>query len=195
MDNQPERGPIEDARQALAHLARLTMSAPPAHLMVGYLLANADRVRFAPTLTAGADLAMAFGAHRRIEVPMVPWEGYQRGVPIPDPLLWMEAARSHPQSLITVRVSTDDAILSTLLARQYQRREQVDARQMREAQVSRLRQQVDQTLDIYAELKRLLADPGRDGDQELPKFLAMAEEQMNYLSQQLTLLKGELDRS
>lgn len=185
----------EATRQTLAHLARLTMSIPPAHLMVGYLFAHADRVRFTPTLDMEAGLAMAFGAHRRIEVPLVPWEGFQHGVPIPDPLLWIEAARAHTRTPIAVRVSTDDRLLGSLLARHFERRQVGDARREREDQVRRLRQQVDQTLDIYAELKRLLADPEREADAQLPEFLAMAEEHMAQLSQELTALKGQLDQS
>ncbi|MDA8197980.1 MAG: hypothetical protein M0Z54_00935 [Thermaerobacter sp.] len=187
--------PMEETRQTLAHLARLTMPIPPAHLMVGYLLAHAERVRFTPTLDTDAPLAMAFGVHRRIEVPLVPWEGFARGVPIPDPLLWIEAARSETRSPLSIRVSTDDRLLGALLARHFERRQAGDVRRQREDQVQRLRQQVDQTLDIYAELKRLLADPDREAEGHLPEFLVMAEEQMAHLSQELTALKGQMNLS
>ena len=187
--------PMEETRQTLAHLARLTISIPPAHLMVGYLLGQAERVRFTPTLDTDGALAMAFGVHRRIEVPLVPWEGFARGVPIPDPLLWIEAVRSDTRSPISIRVSTDDRLMGALLTRHFERRHVGDARRQREDQVKQLRRQVDQTLDIYAELKRLLADPNREAESHLPEFLAMAEEQMAHLSQELTVLKGQMDLS
>jgi hypothetical protein len=185
---------LDQLLAALAQLARLTVGAPPAQLMVGYLLGNAERVRFVSRIRSDAELAMSFGVHRRIEVPIVPWQGFIRGVPIPDPLLWVDAARPYRTAPIAVRVLTDDRTLTELLRTLLDPAEQRERRRDLEARIEQLRQEVDRTLDIYGELRRLMAEPG-EHDPNLPHFYRMAQQQMGQLGEELARLKERLEET
>lgn len=188
-----EEAAVEQTIAVLAQLARVLLNAPVAQLMIGYLLANPERVQFVDRLEEGSEVGMAFGAHRRIEVPMVPWLGYVRGVPIPDPLVFLEAVRQMRPGIIAVRISTDDPVLTMrlrpLLAAQRARTE----RQEVEARIRELREEVDRTLDIYGEVRRLLADSESQHDPNLPAFLHMAQRQMQELGAELARLKEQLE--
>jgi hypothetical protein len=184
---------VEQTIAVLAQLARLMVAVPAAQLMIGYLLAVPERVQFVDRLEDGYEVGMAFGAHRRIEVPMIPWQGFVRGVPIPDPLLWLEAVRQVRPGVIAVRISTDDPVLTSrlrpLLAAVRARTE----RQEVEQRVQELRAEVDRTLDIYGEVRRLLNDQSGAHDPNLPVFLQMAQQQMQELSAELKRLKERLE--
>lgn len=184
---------MDETLASLAQLARLTAGVAPAHLMAGYLLAEPRRTRFVAHLGADAPLGMAFGVHRRIEVPMMPWQGFIRGVPIPDPLLWIDSTRNAPHDRIDVRVSTDDPTLMRLLAPMQARQQTGEKRVTLERHISSLRAEVDRALDIYAEVKRLMQDPEHDADRDLPRFLSMAEGQMEELGRELSRLKARIE--
>jgi hypothetical protein len=186
---------VDETLAALDHLARLTVAMPPAHLMAGYLLSNVERVRFVSRLEPEVPLGMTFGLHRRIEVPMMPWQGFVRGVPIPDPLLWIQAARGMGQAPIAIRVSTDDPQMTRLLAPILTVEQARSERSTLERQIRNLRQEVDRALDIYAEVKRLMDDPDRRDDPNLPRFMAMAQSQMEQLGAELSRLKARLEES
>ena len=186
---------MDEVLASLAQLARLTAGVPPAHLMAGYLLAQPDRTRFVSRLDPTAPLGMAFGIHRRIEVPMMPWQGFIRGVPIPDPLLWIDSVRGAPRDAIEVRVSTDDLALTNLLAPVYASTKPLEERVAIERHIKNLRTEVDRALDIYAEVKRLMEDPDHEADRDLPRFLSMAEGQMEQLGRELSRLKARLDEN
>jgi hypothetical protein len=184
---------VEETVAVLAQLARLTIGAPAAQLMIGYLLAAPDRVQFVDHLDEGHEVGMAFGAHRRIEVPMVPWQGFVRGVPIPDPLLWLEAVRPLRPGIIAVRISTDDPLLTARLKPFLAGHRARQERRAVERRVQELREEVDRTLDIYGEVRRLLNDLDEPHDPNLPAFLQMAERQMQDLSTELARLKERLE--
>lgn len=186
---------MDERRLALAQLARLTQGVPPAHLMAGYLLAREDRVRFAANVPEGAELGMSFGIHRRLEVPLLPWQGVVRGVPVPDPLLWIEAAAMVGAASIWVRISTDDTQLTRLLATQVTSNQAVVDRRGLEHRIQGLREEVDRTLDIYGEVRRLMLTPeeNQETDPNLPQFLRLAQEQMQALGEELSRLKEQLD--
>jgi hypothetical protein len=190
-----EEARVDETLAALDQLARLTVGAPPAHLMVGYLLGNVERVRFVSRLEGDVALGMSFGVHRRIEVPMMPWQGYVRGVPIPDPLLWIQAARMVGTSQILIRVSTDDTQLTRILTPVLEQERQRSERGTLDREIRNLRQEVDRALDIYAEVKKLMDDPERREDSNLPRFMAMAQSQMEQLGAELSRLKARLEES
>jgi hypothetical protein len=190
-----EEARVDETLAALDQLARLTVGAPPAHLMVGYLLGNVERVRFVSRLEGDVALGMSFGVHRRIEVPMMPWQGYVRGVPIPDPLLWIQAARMVGTSQIAIRVSTDDTQLTRILTPVLEQERQRSERGTLDREIRNLRQEVDRALDIYAEVKKLMDDPQRREDSNLPRFMAMAQSQMEQLGAELSRLKARLEES
>lgn len=184
---------MDEVVASLAQLARLTAGMPPAHFMAGYLLAEPARTRFVTHLDPEAPLAMTFGVHRRIEVPMMPWQGFIRGVPIPDPLLWIDSTRGGPRDRIDVRVSTDDPTLTRLLAPLQARRRPEEDRMAVERRMESLRTEVDRALDIYAEVKRLMQDPEHGEDLDLPRFLNIAEGQMEQLGRELARLKARIE--
>jgi hypothetical protein len=183
---------MDQTVRLLAHLARLTVASPASQLMIGYLLANPERVEWVEGPTDDAGLGMTFSAHRRIEVPGVPWQGFVRGVPIPDPLLWLQATEGQRGQRIRVKVATDDPILTQALA-ELTRPTRIRAqRREMEARMASLRAEVDRTLDIYAEVRRLMESEEAGRDPELPQFLKLAERQMQELGEELARLKARM---
>ena len=183
---------MDQTVRLLAHLARLTMGSPAAQLMIGYLMATPERIEWVDPGTEEGALGMSFAAHRRIEVPMVPWQGYVRGVPIPDPLLWLQATHDQRGARIRVKVSTDDGVLSEALSSLTKSSRIADQRREMEARMANLRAEVDRTLDIYAEVRRLISADDERKDPELPQFLKLAERQMQDLGEELSRLKEHL---
>lgn len=176
----------------LVYLGRITVQIPAVQLAVGYLMADTSRVQFvASAEPRGHELFMSISAHRRIEVPMSPWQGYVRGVPVPDPLTWVQAARSSGHASVMVRVSSDDAVLLSLLnpilAPEKAQRERVEV----ERRMEGLRNELDRALDLYNEVRHLM---GVDHERylELNKFLSLAEQEMQHMGQEMKVLKDRM---
>ena len=167
------------------------MPFPAIQTVVGYLLADSERVHFVRQLRSDHALAMAISAHRRIELPMAPWQGYIRGVPVPDPYAWIDAARRLGVREVAVRVSTDDPRLLTLVEGLTTEDADRTEHQALTDRMEELRGKVDQVLDIYNELRHLLTvDPERAED--LDRFVGMAEGEMQSLGRELNQLKERL---
>lgn len=183
-----------EIENVLTYLARVTGQIPTLQLALGWLLANQARVQLVDRHAANQVLAMSFGAHRRIEIPMAPWMGYVRGVPVPDPLIWAEAAKEWPQNLISVQVATDDLYLSNLMRPLIRPHRDRLERQELERQMQSLRTDVDRALDLYSEIRHIMeATPERGG--ELSIFLQFAEQDMQGLGRQLQRFKEQLEES
>ncbi|PSR32161.1 MAG: hypothetical protein C7B46_15485 [Sulfobacillus benefaciens] len=181
-----------NVRRILSHLARISVNAPAIQIAVGYLLADPRRVRFVSQFGEGTGLGMAISAHRRIEIPLAPWQGFINGVPVPDPLLWIEAAGTLPNGVVAVRISTDDVELMQRLSPMItQDRERHERREITE-RVQNLRQELDRALDLYNEVRHVM-EVDQDRQAELTKFLGIAENEMHNLGQELKFLKGRLE--
>jgi hypothetical protein len=184
---------MDSTVRVLTLLARLTVGSPAAQLMIGYLMASPERILFVDRLEREAEAGMVFAAHRRIEVPMVPWQGFVRGVPIPDPLLWLDAVRDVRPGQVMVRISSDDAAVQAALTPFLSRtRARLERRDMEE-RMRELREEVDRTLDLYGEMRRLMNEESA-GDSNLPRFLEMARQQMQELGEELSRVKDRLAR-
>lgn len=183
---------LTDVRRILTHLARISISAPSVQIAVGFLLANPSRVRFVSQIGEGPGLAMAISVHRRIEIPLAPWQGFINGVPVPDPILWMEAAMGKDGQVITVRISTDDFELIQRLTPLVTK----DAERHRRAELSdrvqNLRHDLDQALDLYNEVRHVM-EVDQDRHEELSKFLGIAEQEMQGIGQELKFLRSRLE--
>lgn len=194
-EERTEKGgkPVQPASidRALIYLGRIATPFPAIQTVVGYLLADPERVRFVRRLHPDQPLAMAISAHRRIELPVAPWQGYIRGVPVPDPYAWIDGARRMGAREVWVRVSTDDPRLTAWVeGLATDDSEQVEQRALT-ARMEELRGKVDQVLDIYNELRHLLTvDPERA--QDLGRFVNMAEDEMQSLGRELNHLKERL---
>lgn len=183
---------LTNVRRILSHLARISVNAPAIQIAVGYLLADPRRVRFVSQFGEGTGLGMAISAHRRIEIPLAPWQGFINGVPVPDPLLWIEAAGTMPNGVVAVRISTDDVELMQRLSPMIaQDRERHERREITE-RVQSLRQELDRALDLYNEVRHVM-EVDQDRQAELTKFLGIAENEMHDLGQELKFLKGRLE--
>ncbi|AEJ38586.1 hypothetical protein TPY_0384 [Sulfobacillus acidophilus TPY] len=181
----------EQVERLLIYLGRTTMHLSWLQLIIGYLLSDPGRVRFVPSLDGTPELAMMISAHRRIEVPGPPWQGYVRGVPVPDPLTWIQVAKSMTVP-IDVRLSSDDPILLQMLtplvapvARQHERLEV-------EERMQSLRTELDRALDLYNEVRHIM-EVDHERHQELEKFLGLAEAEMQKMGQELKRLKSRMD--
>lgn len=181
----------EDIDKVLIYLGRLTGQIPALQLIIGYLLSDPSRITFVDSFGSQSDLSMAISAHRRIELPMAPWMGYIRGVPMPDALSWIQAARSMGGP-INVRVSSDDPmvrqLLNPLIMPQRQRQERI----MMGERMSQLRQELDRALDLYNEVRHLM-EVDQERRDELEKFLSMAETEMHNMGRELTQIKDRLN--
>ncbi len=181
----------EGTEKILIYLGRISSNIPAIQVIVGHLLAHPERARFVQQVSEAGALAMTISAHRRIEIPIAPWQGYIRGVPVPDPYTWIEAARGLGVNQIEIRVSTDDPRLLMMLEPWVRDDQQKLERTQIQDRVTHLRQEVDQVLDIYNELRHLMAVDA-DRQTELSQFLGMAEGEMQNLGHELNRLKERL---
>lgn len=175
----------------LIYLGRQSAHVPAIQIIVGFLLAHPNRLRFVRHVSDQGALAMAISAHRRIEIPMAPWQGYIRGVPVPDPFTWIEASRGLVHEEVQIRISTDDPRLLTMLEPLMKEDQEKTERVQIQDRVKHLRQEVDQVLDIYNELRHLMA-VDTERQTELSQFLGMAEGEMHHLGSELNALKDRL---
>lgn len=181
----------EDIDKLLLYLGRLTGQVPVLQVIVGYLLADPSRVRFVDSLDPQYQVAMTLSVHRRIELPLAPWQGYVRSVPVPDALAWIQASRRMGGE-IAVRVSTDDPVLRQLLAPLIAPERERHARIVMADRMQNLRQELDRALDLYNEVRHLMEiDQARQ--QELEKFLSMAEAEMQNMGRELSYIKSQLE--
>jgi hypothetical protein len=182
----------EQIEHLLMYLGRTTTNLPAVQVIVGYLLSDPGRVRLVPRLEPGAELAMVVSAHRRIEVPVLPWQGFVRGVPVPDPITWIHVARSITGP-IEVRVLSDDPILvqmlAPLVAPVIRERERMEVQERMQS----LRNELDRALDLYNEVRHIM-EVDHERHQELEKFLGMAEAEMQKMGQELKRLKARMER-
>lgn len=180
----------EQIDKLLIYLGRLTGQVPVLQVIVGYLMADPSRVRFVDSLDHNRQLAMVLSVHRRIELPMAPWQGYIRGVPVPDALTWIQAARGIGGE-IAVRVSSDDPLvrqmLNPLVAPERNRQEKL----VMTERMQSLRVELDRTLDLYNEVRQLM-EIDQERHQELEKFLTMAESEMQHMGRELSHIKERM---
>jgi adenylate kinase family enzyme len=180
----------EDIEKVLVYIGRVAAQVPSIQAVIGYLLSDPSRVRFVESLDQNRQVAMAMSLHRRIELPMAPWQGYIRSVPVPDPLTWIQAARVAGGE-IAVRVSSDDLMLRQLLAPLVEPERARQQRLVMTDRMKNLRQELDRALDLYNEVRHLM-EVDQERQQELEKFLTMAEQEMQNMGRELTLIKERL---
>lgn len=180
----------EQIDKLLIYIGRLAGHVPVLQLVVGYLLSDPSRVRLVDSLDAGSQLGMVISVHRRIELPMAPWQGYIRGVPVPDALTWIQAARSIGGD-IAIRLSSDDPIILQLVAPLVTPERERRDRRIMEDRMQNLRQELDRALDLYNEVRHLM-EIDQDRQQELEKFLTMAENEMQNMGRELTHIKERM---
>ncbi|NMP21967.1 hypothetical protein HIJ39_06325 [Sulfobacillus sp. DSM 109850] len=181
----------EETDKLLIYLGRLTGQVPILQMVLGYLMADPTRVRFVDSLRTDAELGMSISAHRRIELPISPWQGFIRGVPVPDPVAWIQAARAI-RADIEIRLSSDDPIVMQLVQPLIGPVREQRERQAMEERMHGLRQELDRTLDLYNEVRHLM-EIDQERHQELEKFLTMAETEMQNMGRELTQLKARIE--
>lgn len=182
----------EEIDKLLIYLGRLTGQLPVLQMVVGYLMSDPSRVRFVDSLGQSRNLAMAVSVHRRIELPMAPWQGYIRNVPVPDPLTWIQAARSMGGE-IAVRISSDDPLVVQLLNPLVAPDRERQQRLVMSDRMQNLRLELDRALDLYNEVRHLM-EVDQERQHELEKFLGMAEAEMQNMGQELTHIKDRLSQ-
>ncbi|PSR21903.1 MAG: hypothetical protein C7B45_08960 [Sulfobacillus acidophilus] len=180
----------EQIDKLLIYIGRLAGHVPVLQLVVGYLLADPSRARFVDTLDAATHLGMVISVHRRIELPVAPWQGYIRGVPVPDALTWIQAARAMGGD-IAIRVSSDDPIILQLVAALVAPERARRDRRAMEDRMQSLRQELDRALDLYNEVRHLM-EVDQERQQELEKFLSMAESEMQSMGRELAQIKEQM---
>ncbi|HBQ93845.1 MAG: hypothetical protein M1493_09030 [Firmicutes bacterium] len=181
-----------DNQKALVYIGRIAQQNPSIQTVVGYLMADPGRMRLVYHLKDDFTLAMGLSIHRRIEIPLAPWQGFIRGVPVPDPLTWIQAAQSYRGQPVMVRISTDDPVLLQLLNGLLKEEKEAEYRQQLLARMDGVRQELDRALDLYNEVRHIM-EVDRDRQPELVKFLTMAESQMQGMGKELKAMKAHLE--
>ncbi len=184
----------DEPQKILTYIGRVMHQNSGVLTAIGFLLADPDRVRFVLRGAETQELGMMVSIHRRIEIPGPLWQGWIRGVPVPDPLAWISAAiplRGHP---VVLRVSTDDVLLLQLLQPLVEAEEHAGVRTQINARMREVRDELDRALDLYNEVRHLM-EVDRDRQPELEQFLLMAQKQMQGMGHELQTLKDNLHRA
>lgn len=183
-----------ETQRVLVYVGRIAHQTPSIQTIIGYLLADPGRTHFVYHIKEDYPLAMALSIHRRIEIPLAPWQGFIRGVPVPDPLTWIQAAQDFKGQPVMVRISTDDPVLLQLLNTLLKDEKRAEYRSQLLERMDGVRQELDHALDLYNEVRHIM-EVDRDRQPELIKFLAMAENQMQGMGRELKALKAHLENN
>ena len=183
-----------DQQKILAYIGRVAHQSPVIQMVVGYLMADPGRLSFVRQWPDDQTLAMAMSLHRRLELAGPVWQGYVRGVPVPDPLTWIQAAAPFRASGVAVRLSTDDVWLMEAVQPMVLREQAAESRTHLAERMRSVRQELDRALDLYNEMRHIM-EVDRERQPHLEKFLAMAQTQMQGMGQELKMLKDNLDES
>ncbi|SMC02772.1 hypothetical protein SAMN00768000_0758 [Sulfobacillus thermosulfidooxidans DSM 9293] len=183
-----------DNQKVLVYIGRIAQQNPLIQTIIGYLMADPSRTRFVYQLKDEYALSMTMSIHRRIEIPLAPWQGFIRGVPVPDPLTWIQAAQDFKGQPIMVRLSTDDPVLLQLLNTLLKDEKAQEYRNQLLDRMESVRKELDRALDLYNEVRHIM-EIDHERQPELIKFLAMAEDQMQGMGQELKTLKAHLENT
>ncbi|POB11133.1 hypothetical protein [Sulfobacillus sp. hq2] len=185
---------VADQQKILTYIGRIAYNSPVIQTVVGYLMADPARVVFVRQWPEDQTLAMTMSIHRRIELAGPLWQGYVRGVPVPDPLTWIQAATPFRSAAIALRLSTDDVWLMEAVQPLIQSEEAAEYRAQLEERMQTVRQELDRALDLYNELRHIM-EVDRERQPQLEKFLTLAQTQMQTMGQELKVLKENLDKA
>lgn len=180
-----------DSQKVLIYIGRIAQQNPSIQTIVGYLMADPGRLRLVYHLKEEFSMSMAISIHRRIEIPLAPWQGFIKGVPVPDPLTLIQAAQDYRGQPVMVRISTDDPVLLQLLNQVLKDEKDKEYRQQLMERMDGVRTELDRALDLYNEVRNIM-EVDRDRQDELAKFLSLAESQMQGMGQELKALKAHL---
>lgn len=177
--------------EAIARLGRHLPQHPDLFFLLGFLAGNLDRVHFVRSLE-GAPVTVRLVAGRRQIWPHPVFDATVRGVPLPMPGMVVSALAGNDDP-ICVQVLLDDpadsAYFEPLTIDGF-----ADVRgdvQTLQERVQSIRGQIDQSLDIYRECRRLLGQ-GED-EKHLQFFLGLAQNEIEGLGAELTRLRTALD--
>ena len=180
--------------EAVVRIGRHLPQSPDMTFLLGFLAGNLSRLHFVRSLE-GAPVAIAIAAGRRHIWPGSVFEAHVHSVPVPIPGALVSALVENDEA-ICVRVSLDDPaeaawfeplLLDSHLNVRPDRPEDTLA-----DRVQGVRGRIDQSLDVYRECRRLLADGGGEDEVRLKFFLGLAEQEIEGLGQQLAALNRQL---
>jgi len=178
--------------QALVRLGRHLPQHVDLFFLLGFLAGNTERLHFVRRLE-GAPVALRFVAGRSQIWPQPVLDATVRGVPLPLPGM-VVSALAGTQDPICVQVVVDDpadqAYLEPLTVDSYADVKS-DVQSLQERMRS-IRARIDQSLDIYRECRRLLAEGTSADEQNLHFFLGLAEREIEGLNAELNRLRSVL---
>jgi len=188
----------EDKLQALFHFGNLVVNDPPKVMLLGFLAGRVERLHFVEDLE-GAPTQIFMSARRYPIMPTKDFEATVNGVKLATPVHIMRAlGETHPE--IALRLDFDgmhrapwyrQVVVSSLYD------EDIEATTV-EQRIEELKERVDQTLDLYNEIRSALQAGTNDEREQLEFFLTRARNEMQDLSTQLQRLQafvGETERS
>lgn len=180
--------------EAVVRMGRHLPQSPDMTFLLGFLAGNLERLHFVRSLE-GAPVGIAIAAGRRHIWPGSVFEAHVHSVPVPLPGALVSTLVENDEP-ICVRVSFDDpaeaAWFEPLLVPSYAEvRAERPADTLRQ-RVESLRGRIDQSLDVYRECRRLLAEGEGEDEARLRFFLGLAEQEIEGLGRQLSTLNGQL---
>ncbi|NPV53270.1 MAG: hypothetical protein HPY71_07085 [Firmicutes bacterium] len=180
--------------EALGNFTAMVANNPALTYLMGYLTGQVDRVHFVRDL-GSAKIAVRISQGRVTVWPAEPFRATVSGLIILNPISFA-AAVANMEDPICVSLSFEDLENTPW----YQEVLLPDvsyvknAEEAAEDKVKELRSEMDMTLDMYRECKRLLEKDTGDRRKELDYYLTVAQNQLRELNRQLEQVILQINR-
>ncbi|HHY98013.1 MAG TPA: hypothetical protein GX509_04660 [Firmicutes bacterium] len=180
--------------EALNNFTAMVANNPALTYLMGYLTGQVDRVHFVKDLTS-AEIAVRISQDRLTVWPAEPFRATVSGLIVLNPLSFA-ASVSNMKDPICVSLNFENSENAPW----YQEVLLPDvsyvkgAEEAAEDKAKELRSEMDRTLDIYRECKRLLESDTGERRKELDYYLTVAQNQLRELNRQLEQVTLEINR-
>lgn len=180
--------------EAIFNFGLMVGQNPYLAFLIGFLSGQVDRVNFVADLK-DAEIAVKLSARQLGLWPQDPFKATVRGVSMPNPYTLVRSIISEPTP-ICVSLDFDhvdetpwyqDVVLPSV---SYAK----DADEAHHAESEALWKEIDHTLDVYRECRKLLNDQSPERRRELTFHMRTAEAEMKKLSREMEELNRQMKR-
>jgi hypothetical protein len=179
----------EDKLQALFHFANKVADDPQKIMLLGFLTGRVEKVHFVEKLDE-APTQIFISARRFPVVPAKDFEATVNGVQLATPIHIIRAlAEIYPE--IALKLDFNGAAEAAWFQRVLVpslHAEETEATTV-EQRIEELKKRVDDTLDLYNEIRRVMETGSGSEEEQLEFFLTRAKNEMQALSAQLGRLR------
>ncbi|HHY47249.1 MAG TPA: hypothetical protein GX506_08145 [Firmicutes bacterium] len=180
--------------EALNNFTGMVANIPALTYLMGYLVGQVDRVYFVKDLRS-AEIAVRISQDRLTVWPAEPFHAIVSGVIIPNPVSFATAVNNMKEP-ICVSLNFANAENTPW----YQEVLLPDVSYVKgveeatEDKARELRLEIDRTLDIYRECKKLMETDTGERRKELDYYLTIAQNQLKELNRQLEQVTMQMNR-